>query len=213
MLSAGLNIDIKGIGFTAFAERALYWDRPKILMIADLHLGKGDIFRASGIPVPNQVQHEDLARLDNLLKNLRPKVLVILGDLVHGRLISQSTLNLWESIRSNHRNTKFILTRGNHDRNNSQILSLVDVVVKELKVDRVIMTHQALDPCCELLNINGHIHPIFRIKWIHRGFPAMVYEKNRLSLPAFSQFTSGVEMHSKDSQVWIFVDTEKVLKV
>lgn len=213
MISHGLNINVAGLNFTAFAERALYWSQQKILMIADLHLGKSDIFRASGIPVPNLVQHEDLARLENLLKHLSPKAVVILGDLVHGKFIAQPTLDSWDSIRINYPNTEFILTRGNHDRHNSQILSLVDVVVKELNVDGVIMTHEPLNPCNGLLNINGHIHPIFRLKWIRRGFPAMVYEKNRLSLPAFSQFTSGVEMHSKDSQVWIFVDSEKVLKI
>ena len=45
--------EIAGERLVAFADRALYWPARKRLVLGDLHLGKADIFRAAGIPVPS----------------------------------------------------------------------------------------------------------------------------------------------------------------
>jgi hypothetical protein len=43
--------------------RALYWPARRALLIADLHLGKADVFRRAGIALPSGGTGEDLQRL------------------------------------------------------------------------------------------------------------------------------------------------------
>ena len=51
------------------------------MLVTDLHLGKSDHFRASGIPVPDGADGDTLGRLSALLTAVEAKRLVILGDL------------------------------------------------------------------------------------------------------------------------------------
>ena len=66
------------------ADRALYWPARRRLLIADLHLGKGDILRAAGIAVPSGGTSHDLARLGVLLRATGASQLWVLGDFLHG---------------------------------------------------------------------------------------------------------------------------------
>lgn len=209
----GLRIKIAGEDFYACAERALYWDRKKTLLIADIHLGKADIFRAAGISIPNDIQFSDIFRLDNLLTHLKPTALLILGDMVHGSFVSNETLCSWHMIRSRHPHTRFILTQGNHDRNSSIISSLVDEAVPKVALDNVIMSHDQIEGENFSLNISGHVHPLYRVRSLNKSLPAMVLNKNTLILPAFSEFTAGMKTHSKISDVWVFIDFKEVIKV
>ena len=43
---------MRGERLQLHADRALYWPARGRLLIADLHLGKGDVFRRAGIAVP-----------------------------------------------------------------------------------------------------------------------------------------------------------------
>ena len=58
---------IAGMEFLVLAERALFWPQESLLIIADLHLGKSDIFRRRGVAVPLEVQRQDLLRLHQVL--------------------------------------------------------------------------------------------------------------------------------------------------
>lgn len=202
----GLDIRIAGRDFTALAQRALYWPKDGLLMIADLHLGKSDTFRASGISVPYAVQQHDLARLDALLAAVRPRALVVLGDFVHGRLVAEQTLQAWQALRRAHGATRFILTRGNHDRSLAAQHGLMDEVVAELCIDGVRMAHECREAAgtSHFLHIGGHHHPVFRARSWHKALPAMVHDGQRLVLPAFSEFTAGLQIHGPGSQVWVF---------
>ncbi|MFT3814365.1 MAG: ligase-associated DNA damage response endonuclease PdeM [Acidovorax sp.] len=206
----GLDIRIAGQDFTAFAQRALYWPKNGLLMIADLHLGKSDTFRASGISVPYAVQQHDLARLDALLAAVRPRALVVLGDFVHGSLVARQTLQAWQALRQAHGATRFILTRGNHDRSLAAQHGLMDEVLAELCIDGVRMAHEGYEAArgvpgtSHWLHISGHHHPVFRARSWHKALPAMVHDGQRLVLPAFSEFTAGLRIHGPDSQVWVF---------
>ena len=48
-----VETDIADERVTLFADRALFWPRESALLIADLHLGKADTFRAAGIALPS----------------------------------------------------------------------------------------------------------------------------------------------------------------
>lgn len=213
VISSGLQIDIAGEVFTVFSERALYWERKATLMIADIHLGKGDIFRAAGIAVPHSLQVQDISRLEVLLLHLQPTTLIILGDIVHGKWIADATMTCWQALRSRHGNTKFILTQGNHDKNIQSVPRLVDETMGHIIIDDILLSHDPWINFGGRLSIGGHVHPVFRSNSWQRSFPAMVLDGRNLRLPAFSEFTAGVQIHSLQSEVWVFVDHKEVIQV
>ena len=54
-----------------------------MLLLADLHLGKGAHFRREGIPVPTNMISKDLRKLETLIDLFQPGRVVFLGDLFH----------------------------------------------------------------------------------------------------------------------------------
>lgn len=208
-----LNINIAGQDFVVCAERALYWKNLKALLVADVHLGKSDIFRISGIAVPQAVQYEDIERLDRLLSRLQPERLIVLGDMVHGRYLADETLDLWKALRSKHSGTRFILTQGNHDRFSGTSQTLVDDILPDLVINNIILSHDHAKSDLYDLNIMGHIHPIYRDRIFKKALPAMVLKDKLLILPAFSEFTAGVKCNSSTDQVWVFVEFQEVFKL
>ena len=58
-----LPITLAGESVHLLGARALYWPARDALLIADLHLGKADLFRRSGIGLPSGGTSDDLQRL------------------------------------------------------------------------------------------------------------------------------------------------------
>ena len=101
--------------FDLLPDRAIYWPRRSTLLVADLHLGKPNVFRVAGIPVPDACP-ADLARLSSLIATHAPERLVILGDLLHARAAhSPQLLEALHTWRAAHTNLDILLIRGNHD--------------------------------------------------------------------------------------------------
>ena len=79
-MAEALDLEIAGETVRLLADRALYWPARARLLIADLHLGKGDTFRAAGIPIPSGGTAHDLTRLAALVELVHACELWILGD-------------------------------------------------------------------------------------------------------------------------------------
>ena len=197
---------IEGIDFLVLAERALFWQEKGMLIIADLHLGKSDIFRRHGIPVPHEVQRQDLQRLHRILQKWKPQELVILGDFVHGRFLGEETVTYWQALRHANGQTRFTLTRGNHDVHLTSEALLLDAVHSELAFGQVVLSHEPLSPASRdfVLNIHGHIHPAWRVPALGRKLPCLAYAAPYLNLPAFSEFSGSGPLHAPPQKTWIF---------
>ena len=65
-MAAELHVALAGEPVVLHADRALYWPRGGSLLIADLHLGKGDAFRRAGVAVPSGGTRDDLARAQQI---------------------------------------------------------------------------------------------------------------------------------------------------
>lgn len=101
--------------FDLLPDRGVYWPRRRTLLVADLHLGKPNVFRVAGIPVPDSCP-SDLARLSTLIRVHAPERLVILGDLLHAKAAhSTQLLDALAAWRAAHRALDILLIRGNHD--------------------------------------------------------------------------------------------------
>lgn len=79
-----LPLLLAGESVVLVGARALYWPARQALLIADLHLGKADVFRRAGIALPSGGTGEDLQRLQRLLDLHACRELWILGDILHG---------------------------------------------------------------------------------------------------------------------------------
>ena len=73
-------------------EKALWRPKGRELLIADLHLGKAEVFQAHGIPLPSDGDRGTLNPLLELCARVQPETLIILGDLVHGPLKDKATV-------------------------------------------------------------------------------------------------------------------------
>lgn len=66
-------------------EKAVFWEEKKALIVADIHIGKGTVFRKAGIPIPQGIMAEDLSNIANLIHRWQAEKCIIVGDLIHAK--------------------------------------------------------------------------------------------------------------------------------
>jgi uncharacterized protein len=187
-----LQIELKGELLELLPERAIFWEKEKTLIVADLHWGKAAHFRKHGIAIPLQTQHSDEARLARLLQEKKVERLVIAGDLFHSK--SNQQVEVFSHFRDHHRELHIDLVIGNHDilgkdhYERFQIRQHNDCFVME----PFCLAHDAL--VSDHFVIHGHIHPALSIKSKGYNQPALrlccfAQDGERMILPAFGKFT------------------------
>ncbi|RZA14803.1 MAG: phosphoesterase, partial [Lysobacteraceae bacterium] len=96
-MGESIEVRLGGEPVRLLADRALYWPARRRLLLADLHLGKADTFRAAGIALPRGGTALDLARIAALVAAQGAEELWVLGDLLHGRTDLSSWRAAWEA--------------------------------------------------------------------------------------------------------------------
>ncbi len=179
-------------------DRAAYWEDTATALVADVHVGKAAHFRRHGIGVPVDVGWETLARLTRVVQGVRPRRLVVLGDLVH------STANAeWDEFRrwlDEEREAgpleEVVLVLGNHD-------VLGEAAWRAAGVEAVRVHHEAglrfvhaPEAAAEHAGYTcaGHVHPAVRLTGAGRQTLRLpcwhVDEAARTCVfPAFGAFT------------------------
>lgn len=192
-MDGALTLDVGGGRVTLLPERAAWLAGPRLLLVADAHLGKAQAYRKLGVPVPAGTTAENLRRLGVLIEWTRPRELVFLGDLLHaphGR--SPQTMAAVARWRATHASLPMRLVRGNHDARAGDPPAQWDIVVVDepWRVDHWALCHhpQAVAGAYVLA---GHEHPCItlgagidrlRLPCFHLGARSGV-------LPAFGEFT------------------------
>lgn len=199
------------------AERTIFWEEQKALIVSDLHLGKTGHFRKSGIPVPQNLYKEDLQRLFSQVQYFNARQLVVVGDMVHSR--ANLELELFSKWRKDLGHLSIQLVRGNHD-----ILPLkwyreneIYLHEESLVIDDFCFQH---DPAAcgnngELASysFSGHIHPGIVISGMGKQslrFPCFYFSENTCILPAFSRFTGAASVDPKPGET-VFAIVEKTM--
>lgn len=190
------DIDVAGERLTLHAERAIYWAARGTLMVSDVHFGKGAVFRRAGIAVPSGDTDDDLARLDALFAEFRPRKLIVLGDLVHGAATARSTwVERVREWRGANPSIEMLLIAGNHDRH-FDVRSLgIDVIADRLSMPPFVLSHHP-DPHADGYTLAGHVHPgvVVRDGWRKHRLPAFVFDRQVGMLPAFGTLTGLYEV-------------------
>jgi len=193
-------------------EKCLFLPEKKILIVADVHIGKVTHFRKHGIGVPANLPVENLNILSELITRYDVKQIVFLGDLFHSK--ANPEWDLFADWIKQHLSVSFILTEGNHDKHARQHYPIGLQVCQELYVDNLILTHEPLLLSTipeEKYNLHGHIHPAVLLKGMAKQserLPAFIFNPSQGILPAFGKFTGmaniPIQTHTK-----VFVIAEK----
>lgn len=201
-MPGAIDLLLAGEAMQLYPDRALYWPGRARLLIADLHLGKGGIMRAAGIPVPSGGTEHDLARLDALLRETGASELWVLGDFLHGPRHPRVEAS-WRALLAAHPRCVASVVAGNHDRalvaDSAGIVHLPD----DVRDGPFRFRHYPLEPGDPARGhvLCGHLHPVVRLPGLPGRHPALALHAHQTILPAFSAFTGGWLL--SDTQAWI----------
>ncbi len=212
-----------------FPERAIFWPRKNALIIADVHLGKDDVFRARGVPIPHGAADETFARLDAalqravLLHKIPSAQLIVLGDFLHAReSANPATLAAFLKWRQAHPSLSIVVVEGNHDRH-AGTAKLADAWGIRIEREPFLMTpfalcHEVHADCsasAQSYALSGHTHPCVLLRSMvdRLRVPCFVLGERSGVLPAFGAFTGGFNVSPRAGESIFAITGETVLKV
>lgn len=218
-ICAGLDFNFMEQDLLLLPQKAIYWIQQKVLIAADVHLGKVGHFRKAGIAVPRDMEQSDLAVLSDLVFEHTPEKIIFLGDLFHSDMNADwEWFRLW---RRQFPKLEIILIRGNHDIiNDSHYHDLNVAIYDELQVGPFLMLHHPLGgeplkntsayPFC------GHIHPGVLLKGRGRQsitIPCFAFGDKQAILPSFGRFTGRVAISHQNNDRIFGVLQDKVIAI
>jgi len=220
MLQNATSINLKHQRLWLLPQKAVYWQKKKTLLIADLHIGKSGHFRRNGIAVPQQVNTGNFEMLDQLIDEIQPEHLIFLGDLFHSRVNEEwQQFKAW---RQKYPAIKVTLVIGNHDILPKRLYHASHIsIFKRLKMDPFYFVHdieKAPDSVKHgsLYLLGGHIHPALKLKGKGRQnmkFPCFYFGDRAGILPAFGQFTGTALINPTEKDRTFIIVEEQVLSL
>lgn len=191
----------------------MFWVQKKLLLIADVHLGKIAHFRKHGSAVPQEAILKNFELLDQAIARCNPLEVCFLGDLFHSSINSEWLLfEKWVSSQD----AKITLVTGNHDIINPLRFEKLGIALYEERiVDTFLLTHIP-EERDGLYNFCGHIHPGVHLKGLGRQtlkLPCFFKKTHQLILPAFGEFTGNYMLEPEDGDEVFVVTPEEVILV
>ncbi len=158
-----INIGIIGL--------ALFIQKYKLLIVSDFHLGYEDYLKEKGVFVPRNNLNSVLKQMAKILKTVKPKVIVINGDLKHefGRISRQEWNECFELASFLKRKCKnLVLIKGNHYKIIEPIAKKFDVTIAHaVRLGNILIVHGHKIEQLKLkgikILITAHEHPAFEI--------------------------------------------------
>ncbi|WP_343698531.1 ligase-associated DNA damage response endonuclease PdeM [Caulobacter sp.] len=191
----GLRIALANVEVMLRWSGAMWLERERTLVVADLHFEKGSSYAARfGQMLPPYDTRETLDRLDRELELLKPERLIFLGDSFHdgageARLAADDHRRL-EGLALGR---ELVWAVGNHDADGPKVLP--GEVIDEAAIAGLTLRHEP-EPGVQLGEVAGHLHPAAKVAsgratTRRRCF---VTDGQRLVLPAFGAFTGGLNI-------------------
>lgn len=187
-MAEGYPFRFAGEDFIARSSGALWWPARRMLVVADLHLGRSERYaRRGGALLPPFEVTDTLARLEAEIAALDPQRVVSLGDAFDDDLavkgISESAMELITRLS---KGRCWIWVAGNHDPR-AAAGGLPGTWTDEIR-GALSLRHIA----AESPDISGHMHPSVRLAG--RRFRCFVLGRAHLILPAFGTYTGGLNI-------------------
>jgi DNA ligase-associated metallophosphoesterase len=203
-----VTVELGGEPLVLLPQKAAFWPRERMLIIADIHFGKAAAFRSFGIPVPRGTTTENLQALDALIELTGARHILFLGDFLHARAAhaasTQSAMLAWRQ-----RRCELILTlvRGNHDKHagDPAVQLGIDLVDEPYTVGPYSFCHHP-DIAAPGYVLAGHVHPVYVLATRSDALrlPCFIAGPQRMILPSFGAFTGGHALRpAPDERVWV----------
>lgn len=189
-------------------DSALYLNKSKTLIIADLHIGYEEALNKQGVLIPRFQFKEITQKLEDLFKELKIKKVIINGDLKHE--FGEISLQEWkQSIAVLDLIIKYcsniILIKGNHDNILGPIAQKRNLKILDYyKTGNILITHgnKLIDPKDSKILIISHEHPSisFRKDESFKCFLLGKYKnKNLIVTPSFNPIVEGKNILKESS--------------
>lgn len=199
-------------------HRAAYWPDTNTLIIADLHLGKEEVGRTMGLPLPQSLIDEPLRRLAAAITLTNAARVLIVGDLLHNRTgLTTSFIDhvaVWRSTIT----AQIAVIPGNHDRSlhtiaNAWQLTITPPTIREgpFTFTHIPPGEPGCDDSAEAHAIfastsfcwSGHIHPAVALPGrVPVKLPCFAISTRLGILPAFTPFASGLGLRTDGAQLY-----------
>lgn len=194
-MNGALAIEVAGERVLLLPQKALYWPREQLLVVADIHFGKAAAFRSLGVPVPHGTTAENLAALDALVDHHGARGIAFLGDFLHAKAAhapaTQRAMLAW---RERRRSLSLLLVRGNHDRHAGDPAAQlgIELVDEPHLLGPFALCHHP-DLAAPGYVLAGHVHPAFLLasRFDALRLPCFLVGSQRMILPSFGAFTGG----------------------
>ncbi|WP_168797503.1 ligase-associated DNA damage response endonuclease PdeM [Neolewinella litorea] len=213
------TVIIAGEKLLLHPDRAIYWPARRMLLLADLHLGKGAHFRRAGIAVPRGVSSVNFLRLAGLLEEFGPERVLLLGDLFHS-----DHNHVWGdfcAFTAARPAIRFELVPGNHDvlpphcYEEARLVCHPEIITE----GPFSLSHHPLTeerrPAGQY-NLCGHVHPCVRLldgSGRSMKLPSFYFGSNEGILPAFGEFTGCAEVKVRPGDRVFVLAEDAVLAV
>lgn len=214
-----LIYELEGERLFLLPERAVWWPEKKVLIVADVHLGKATHLNKAGMSIPNKRANRDITFLTILVKELEAEKVIILGDLFHSE--HNSEFNLLEEFCRAILPAKAQLVIGNHDIAGIQHFVDAGLIVREdpYCMAPFCFTHDAalLSHKHDYYILSGHIHPGVKLHGKAKqsiSLPCFYFGATYGLLPAFGSLT-GLQLirQSDPAEVFFGIAGEKVVRI
>lgn len=190
-----MKLHVAGEELVLLPQKAAYWPRAQMLIVADIHFGKAASFRALGVPVPAGTTSANLLALDELLALLPVQHILFLGDFLHAKAAhAPATLAAMQAWRRRHPQLLLTLVRGNHDAHAGDPPPELDIAMVDepYQMGPFAFCHHP-DVLSAAYVMAGHVHPVYRLRagWESLLLPCFLASPQRMVLPSFGAFTGG----------------------
>jgi len=177
-------------------EKSLFIDNYNTLIISDLHFG----LRYKNRTYP-QMEHDDiLSRFRSLINNVKPKRIILNGDIFNNFPPDKESLFVLEEIRNSV--DELILIEGNHE---EKVGGFPESVIEEYNTEKyyeigdIFIHHGHHTPIKKAKHhIIGHIHPMNNKSHVFLHCDNAYYDSSVTILPAFSNIV-GSEINNMNS--------------
>ena len=186
-------------------DTALWIEKPKILIINDLHIGYEEALHHKGILVPKFQINEIIKKMEIILMIAKPDKILINGDLKHefGRVLKQEWKEVLQFLDFLLQNTKeVIIIQGNHDPIIKIIAEKRNVkVVNDYQVDDILIVHgdELVETKAKRIII-GHEHPAITLREHGKWEKFKCFLKGRwkrkelIAVPSFNPLLEGTDV-------------------
>jgi DNA ligase-associated metallophosphoesterase len=212
-------VNVRSENFILDPSRVLIWPRQKLLIVADIHLGKAQTFLKNGLWLPPEAHISDLSQLTAVTEKHDIQHVLFLGDFIHSKEgVTDDIIDDFLNWKKTFRGDVSVII-GNHDRpvvskwpKAWDFINLIEII----RIEDFIFQHEPP------LNVQknefvwcGHIHPKIKIT---RGadalnLPAFVIESQVGYLPAFSSLAAGMHFKGKKGSRYFVITSGKVSEI